>query len=224
MRSWSLLCSREVASADRWHAKASRARSAANSPPLGRGPTHKTARQSRTAHCPKSPRPSACAVVEPLLLSAKLTGGTTNGPNVGFGKRTPFGARIPYRNCRHAGGAWAAKMRLCVELCSKRAPLGTTVWTVSVCMCVDSFWYGIRTPKLTPKAARLSPHAAPMPSASGTDGCRNGDRTMPQNGPVRVATASRPGATSAPRKQRTRRDLTQAHGRSRPRTARDSTG
>ena len=130
--------------------------------------------------------------------------GSESGPPLGLGFRT--------KSCRHAGGAWAAKMRLCVELCSKRAPLGTTVWTVSVCMCVDSFWYGIRTPKLTPKAARLSPHAAPMPSASGTYGCRNGDTTMPQNGPVHVATASRPGATSAPRKQRTRRDLTQAHG------------
>ena len=103
-------------------------------------------------------------------------------------------------------------MRLRVELCSKRAPLGTNEWTVSVCMCVDSLWYGFRTPKLIPKAARLFPHAAPMPSASGTLGCRNGDTTMPQNGPVHVATASRPGATSAPRKQRTRRDLTQAHG------------
>ena len=119
--------------------------------------------------------------------------GSESGPHWGFGFRT--------KNCRHAGVAWAAKMRLRVELCSKRAPLGTNVWTVSVCMCVDSSWYGFRTPKLIPKAARLFPHAAPMPSASGTFGCRSGDTTMPQNGPVHVATASRPGATSAPRKQ-----------------------
>jgi len=105
-------------------------------------------------------------------------------------------------------------MRLRVELCSKRAPLGTNEWTVSVCVCVDSLWYGFRTPKLIPKAARLFPHAAPpclrhLAPLGAATATQQGHKTAQSTWPARADLERQ-----APResRQRTRRDRTQAHG------------